>query len=151
MSRWHLGLTSFWCQLGSSLGLEITGYSFSGILLCFRWHLRINYFWLQLGSLLEFSCWNLGNDSFWRQLGSPLGFGIPGDSFSGIPLCFTQLGFIMLIRSWGTTYFPVGILLCFSFLGELHQSPKYMIAYVPHDPVANYVYIVDLNTRLRVG
>ena len=26
--------------------------------------------------------------SFWRQLGSPLGMKIPGDSFSGVPLCF---------------------------------------------------------------
>ena len=31
------------------------------------------------------------------------------------------------------------------------QSPKYKIAYVPLDPVADYVYLSDLNTRLRVG
>ena len=53
-----------------------------------------------------------------------MGFGIPRDSLSGISLCFPLLGFNMLIRLWGTTYFPVGVLLCFSFIGELHGRKK---------------------------
>ena len=60
--------------------------------------------------------------SFWHQLGYPLGFGIPGYSVPGIYRCFPLLGFTMIIPSWGTTYFPVGVLLCFSFLGVLHPS-----------------------------
>ena len=123
-SCWHLGITSFWIQLGSPLGLEIPRDSFSRIPFCFLWHLGINYFWRQLWSSLEFSRWHLGINSFWRQLGYPLGFGITGYSFSGISLCFPLLGFTILVCSWVTTYFPVGVLLCFSFLGELHQSQK---------------------------
>ena len=30
-----------------------------------------------------------------------------------------------------------------------HQKDKF--SYIPLDPVANYVYIADLNNRLRVG
>ena len=131
LSCWHLGITSFWLQIGSPLGLEITRYSFSGITLWFCWHLGIN--------------------SFWRQIRSPLGFGIPLDSFSRIPLCFPPLGFTMLIRSWVTTYFPVGVLLYLYFLGELHQSPRYKIYQFSLDPVTNYIYTADLNNRLRVG
>ena len=61
-SLWHLGINSFWCQLGSllkfsfwhlqitafsrqlgsSLGLEIHVDFFLGIPLCFCWHLAIN-------------------------------------------------------------------------------------------------------------
>ena len=33
--------------------------------------------------------------------------------------------------------------------GFLGQSPKYKISYVPLNPVADYVYISDLNTRHR--
>ena len=80
-----------------------------------------------------------------------MGFAIPVDSFSGTPPWFPPLGFSLLIRSCGTTYFPVGDLLYFYFLGELHQSPKDKIAYVTLDPVSDYVYISDLNTRLLVG
>ena len=36
-------------------------------------------------------------------------------------------------------------------VGKEHQSPKYKIDYVPLDPVSDYVYIADLNTRLCVG
>ena len=46
---------------------------------------------------------------------------------------------------------PVGDLLFFSFIEEINQSPKDKIAYVPLDPVSDYIYILDLNTRLRVG
>ena len=53
-----------------------------------HWHLGINYFWLQLGYLSEMSRCHLRITSFWRQLGSSLGLKIPGDSFSGITLCF---------------------------------------------------------------
>ena len=131
--------------------MKIPGDWLSGIPLCFRWHLGINSFWRQLISLLELSCCHLRINSFWRQLGSPSGFAIPRYSFLGIPPCFPPLGLTMLIRSWGTTYFPVGILLYFCFLGELHQSPKEKISYSPLDPVAKYAYIEDLNTRLCVS
>ena len=33
----------------------------------------------------------------------------------------------------------------------IYNHQKYKIAYVPLDPVADYVYIADLNTRLNVG
>ena len=36
-------------------------------------------------------------------------------------------------------------------VGYHQQSPKYKISYVPLDPVADYVYLLDLNTRLCVG
>ena len=121
LSRWHLGINSFWHQLGSSLGLEIPGDSFLGIPLCFRCHLGITSFWRQLRSLLELSRWHLGIISFKRQLGYSLGLGITGDSFSLIPICFPpvwvyydypfvgnyifpRLGFTMILLSWGTTY-----------------------------------------------
>ena len=120
LSRWHLGITSFWHQLISSLVLEIPGDSLSGIPLCFLCHLGINSFWRQLGYLLELSRWHLGINSFWRQLGSSLGLGILGYSFSGIPICFPPLEFHLIIRLWETKYFPVGFLVCFYFLGELH-------------------------------
>ena len=121
-----------------------------GFFFAFSGTSEITPFGANLDLLLEFSHWHLGNNSFWCQLVSCLGFGIPGDSFSGIPLCFSLLGFTMLIRSWGTTYFPVGVLLCLYFLGELHKYPKDKIAYATLDPVADHVYIADLNTRLRV-
>ena len=100
--------------------MKIPGYSFSGIPLRFCWCLGINSFWRQLGSLLELSCWHLGINSVWRQLGSPLVFAIPGDSFSRIPPCFPPLGFTLVVRSLGTPFSPVGGLLFFYFLGELH-------------------------------
>ena len=100
-----------------------------------RWHLGINSFWRQMVSSLELSCRHLGINSVWRQLGSPLGFAISGYSLSGIPPCFPSLGFTLIICSCGTTYFPVGYLLEFSFLGELHFSyllftPLWIILYV---------------------
>ena len=77
-----------------------------------RWHLGINSFWRLLGSSLEFPRWHLGITSFWSQLGSSLlGIGDYWRFFSGIPLCFSMVGFTMLVRSWGTTYFPVEVLL----------------------------------------
>ena len=77
---------------------------------------------LPLVSLLEFSRRCLGTNSIWRPFGSPLGFAIPGDSFPGIPPCFPPLWFILIFRSRGTTFTPVGGLLFFSFLAELHQG-----------------------------
>ena len=61
-----------------------------------------------------------------------------------------MLGFTMLIGSWGTTYFPVGGFTMLLLIEELNQSAKYNIYYVPLDPVPDYVFIADLNTRLRV-
>ena len=69
---------------------------------------------------MELSLWHLGITSLWRQIRDPLGFAIPRDSFSEIPPCFPPLGFTMLISLWGPTYFPIGVLLYFSFLGELN-------------------------------
>ena len=100
--------------------MKIPGDSFSGIPPHFLWCLGINSFWRQLGSSLKFSLRHLGINSVWRQLRSPLRFASPGDSFSGIPLCFPPLGFTLLIRSQGTTFSPVGGLIFFSFLVELH-------------------------------
>ena len=117
---WHQKELILRRQLRSPLGMKIPVDSFSGIPLCFRWRLRINYFWCQLGSSLEFSRWHLGINSVWRQLILPLGFAIPGDSFSGIPPFFPQLGFTLIICLWGTIFPPVGGLLFFSFLGGLH-------------------------------
>ena len=69
---------------------------------------------LLLGSSLEFSRWRLRTNSVWRPFGLPLGFAILGYSFSGIPPCFTPLGFNLdifprrgfnvLLLSWVTTY-----------------------------------------------
>ena len=92
---------------------------------------------------MELSRGHLRINSFWRQLVSPLGFAILVDSLLWIPLSFSLLGFTMIFCSWGTTYFPVGVLLYFYFLGEIHQSPKENIAYFPLDPVSDYVYIPD--------
>ena len=47
---------------------------------------------------------------------------------------FPRWGFTILLLSWGTT--SIG---------------KLKIAYVPLDPVADYVHKLDLNTRLRAG
>ena len=150
-SRWHLRIEYFWQQLGSFLGLEIPRDSFLGIPRCFSCHLGINSFWRKLVTLFEFFPCQLGINYFWSQLRSPMGLGIPRNSFLEISLCSSLLGFTMLIRWWRTTCFPVGVLLHLSFLGELHQSPKEKITYDPFYPVANYIYIADLNTRLRVG
>ena len=117
----------------------------------FRCQLRINFFWHQLRSSLEFSHSHLVITSFWRQFGSSLGLDIHGDS---------SRGFLLALPYWG--------LQCLSFRGELHisllgfyyDSPflgnyinhqKDKIAFTPINPVANYIYIADLNTRLCVG
>ena len=142
---------SFWRQLGSLLGMKIPGDSVLGIPLFFCWRLIINSFWRQLGSLLELSCLHLRMNSVWRQLGLPLGICnswrfLLGDSslFSPVGVCsdylfvgeyiFCRWGFTILLLSWVTTSITKG-----------------HIAYVPLDPVAYYVHILDLNTRLRVG
>ena len=110
---------SLWRQLGSYLGVKVPGDSYSGISLLFRWCLGIIFFSHQLRSSLEISRGHLGTNSVLRPLGSPLGFGIPGDSFSGIPPCFPLVGvypdclfagnyifprwgFPILLLSWGT-------------------------------------------------
>ena len=76
ISRWHLGINSFWHQLGSSLEY-------------FRWHLGIISFWRQLGYLLgleipgdssflgflfAFPCWVLICFSFRGELNISVGF-----------------------------------------------------------------------------
>ena len=69
---------------------------------------------------MEFPCGRLRTIFVWRPFGSLLGFAIPRDSFSRIPPCFPPLGFTLVVRSLGTPFSPVGGLLFFYFLGELH-------------------------------
>ena len=113
-----------------------------------RWHLGINSFWHQLGSSLEFSRWHLVINYVWRQIGSPLGFTIPRYSFSGIPPCFPPLRFTLLICPCGTTYFPVGDLLYFSFIGELHDV-LYISYYNNIKTWMKYCACWDYNCLLR--
>ena len=77
---------------------------------------------LPLGFLLEISRGRLRTNSFCCLFGSLLLFAIRGDSFSRIPPCFPPLGFTLIVRLQGTHFSPVGGLLFFSFLGELHYS-----------------------------
>ena len=76
-SRWHLGITSFWRQLRSSLGLEIPGDSSHGFLFAFTcWGLLCFSF---CGELHEF--WNGEMVKWWNE------------SFPiGVLLCFSFLG-----------------------------------------------------------
>ena len=97
-----------------------------------RWHLIITSFWRQLGSSLEFYLWHLRVTSFWCQLGSPLGMKIPGDSLSGIPLCFLwrlginsfwrQLGYLLALPRWhlgiNSVWCHIGSLLGFAIPGD---------------------------------
>ena len=82
--------------------------------------------------------------------------------FSGVLLCFSLLGFTMLLLSWGTKRMvkwlngktnisPLGFYYAYPFLGNYINHQKDKIAYVPLDPIADYVYIEDVNTRLRVS
>ena len=114
-------------------------------------HLRINSFWSQLGYLLELSLWHLGITSLWRQLWSSLVLEIPRDSFLGIPLCFPPLGFTMFHFCGELHINLLGFYYASSFLGNYINNQKENISYVPLDPVSDYVYIADLNNRLRVG
>ena len=76
----------------------------------------------------KLSCWHLGILPFFANLYLPWDW-IFQDILLGILFCFSLLRFTMLLLSWGTTwmvkwwneYFPVGGLLCFSFLGEIHS------------------------------
>ena len=130
--------------------MKIPGDSFSGVPLCFLWRLGINSFWRQLGSSLELSGWHLGIKTIWRQLGLLFGFAIPGGFFLGIPPCFPPLGFTVIICSWGTTFPRWGFTII--ILSWCTKSiTKGQIAFVTFDPVADYVHILDINTRIRVG
>ena len=75
---------------------------------------------------------------------------------------FPPLVFTMLLLSWGITWMvkwrngkmnisPLGFYYASPLLGNYINHQKYNIAYVPLYPVTGYVYIADLNTRLRVG
>ena len=65
----------------------------------------------------------------------------------GFLLVFPRKGFTLIVCSQGTQFSPVGGLLFFSFLGELHQSSKWKIAYVPLDPVADYIHMLNQNNK----
>ena len=77
LSRWHLGITSFWHQLGSSLGLEIPRYYSRGFLFAFPVGVYCAYPFL--GGLNEW--WN-------------------GEMVKQI---FPRWGFTMHLLYWGTT------------------------------------------------
>ena len=122
---------SIWRQLGSYLGVKIPGDSFSGIPLRFHWCLGNNFFCSQLRSSLEFYCRHLGTD-----LQSPE---IPSRGFLVVLPCwglirllvsgelhFPRWGFPILLLSWGTP-----------------SITKWKIAYVPLDPVADYIHMLN--------
>ena len=127
-----LELLPFGANLDIPWDLEFPESPYCGFLFTFSGTLELFIFGANPQYLLEFSCWHFGINSFCRYLGSPLRFGIPGDSFSVIPLCFPPLGFNMLISLWGTAYFPVGILLCFSFIEELHMCRMWCVISCPN-------------------
>ena len=56
-----------------------------------------------------------------------------------------------LVLGGSSLLFPIVVYYAFPFLGNYINHQKDMIAYIPLDPVADYLYIADLNTRLRVG
>ena len=79
----------------------------------------------------NFLCGHLGTFSNCRPLGLPLIFAILVDSSLVTPPWFPPLRFTLIIYLWITTFPPVGGLLFFSFLGELHQSPNDIFPTVP--------------------
>ena len=62
---------------------------------------------LPLGFLLEFPRGRLGNNSFWQPFGSLLLFAIPGDSFLGIPPCFSPYGVYRYSTLLGNSIYDV--------------------------------------------
>ena len=161
LSLWHLRINSFWrqletslefsswhlfniflCQLGYSLYLEIHGDSFLGIPLCFFWHIGIDSFWRQLKSLLELPAGTLELIPFGAISDLPWAWGFLKITSRGFLFAFPLLGFTMIFCSWGTTYFPVGVLLFLSFLGELH---RFFFPYVRYSST-----IVDNKNKVSV-
>ena len=69
----------------------------------------------------------------------------------GFLLDFPHWGLLCLFVCGELNISPLGFYYTSPFFGNYINSPKYNIAYVPLDPVSEYVYIADLNTRLRVG
>ena len=80
----------------------------------------------------KLSCWHLRFFFFWRILGYPLGMKTPGDSFSGIPLCFRwrlginsfwcQLGYSLELSRWyliiNSVWNQIGLPLGFAIPGD---------------------------------
>ena len=97
-SRWYLRITSFWCQLRSSLGLDIPG-DYSGVFLFAITFWGLIWFSF-IGELHEW--WNDEVTKWWNGETNP-------KRWNGYFVFFS-------FSHWG--------LLCFYFLGELHQSPK---------------------------
>ena len=58
-----------------------------------------------------------------------------------------------MVKWWNgkTNIYLLGFYYASLLLGNYINLQKENIAYVPLDPVADYVYIADLNTRLHVG
>ena len=110
----------------------------------------------------KFSHWHLRITSFWSQLVSSLVLEIPRYSSRGFLFDFPPLGFTMLLLSWGTTWMvkwlngemnisSLGFYYASLFLENYINHQKYNISYVTINPFADYVYIVELNTRVHVG
>ena len=75
----------------------------SGIPLWFCWYIGIT----SVGILFViFIHRRLGTNSVWRPFVSLLLFAIPGDSFSGIPPWFPQLGFTLIVLLDRNYVFP---------------------------------------------
>ena len=83
-----------------------------------------NYF------LLAPTCISLVNENSWRFL--------LGDSSL---LSLVWVYYYPL--SWRTKYFPVGVLLCFSFLGEFHISRNHFLLFV-FTAIFYYVFYIKL-------
>ena len=69
-------------------------------------------------------------------------------------------GFLLVSPRWGLLclfvrvellFLLLGVYYSYLFLGNYINHQKDNVSYVPLDPVDDYVYILDLNTRLRVG
>ena len=57
----------------------------------------------------------------------------------------------MLTFCWELHISQLGFYYASPFLGSYVNHKNDKIAYVPLEPVTDYVYIADLNTRLSVG
>ena len=80
-----------------------------------------------------------------------LGLDIPGGSSQGFLLAFPRWGLLCLSFRGETHISLLGFYYASLFLGDYINHQKDKIAYVPLNPVMDYIYIADLNTRLCVG
>ena len=95
----------------------------------------------QLGSLLEFPRWRLGTIFVWCLFGSFLGYVIPGDSFSGIPPCFSPLGFTLVVRLLGTPFPPLGVYCSSPVLGNYINHQMMDCLRFPRSSCRLHIYV----------